>query len=75
MEAVVFRRVLLLASMSMYLQLPGAIVINAGDLLQILSNDVSKSTFHRVVSPPDAPATDDGNFSARYSIALCYQMK
>jgi hypothetical protein len=52
--------------------IPGAIVINAGDLLQIWSNDVIKSTFHRVVSPPDAPTTDDGKFSARYSIAVRY---
>ncbi|EXJ90183.1 hypothetical protein A1O1_03282 [Capronia coronata CBS 617.96] len=48
----------------------GAIVINAGDLLQIWSNDMIKSTFHRVVSPPNAPTTDDGKFSARYSIAF-----
>ncbi|KKY27919.1 putative thymine dioxygenase [Phaeomoniella chlamydospora] len=48
----------------------GSIVINAGDMLQIWSNDVIKSTFHRVVSPPNAPTTDDGNFSARYSIAV-----
>jgi len=50
----------------------GAIVINAGDLLQIWSNDVIKSTFHRVVSPPDGPTTDDGHFSARYSIAVSF---
>lgn len=47
-----------------------SIVINAGDLLQIWSNEVIKSTFHRVVSPPNAPTTDDGKFSARYSIAV-----
>ncbi|KAL1305793.1 hypothetical protein AAFC00_003957 [Neodothiora populina] len=47
-----------------------SIVINAGDLLQIWSNDVIKSTYHRVVSPPDAPTTDDDKFSARYSIAF-----
>ncbi|KAI1609771.1 2OG-Fe(II) oxygenase [Exophiala viscosa] len=50
--------------------IPGAIVINAGDLLQIWTNDVIKSTFHRVVSPPDAKTTEDGDFSARYSIAF-----
>ncbi|KAF2804091.1 oxidoreductase [Mytilinidion resinicola] len=47
----------------------GAIVINSGDMLQIWTNDVIKSTNHRVVSPPSAPTTDDGSFSARYSIA------
>ncbi|KAF2000355.1 Clavaminate synthase-like protein [Amniculicola lignicola CBS 123094] len=47
----------------------GAIVINAGDMLQIWTNDVIKSTHHRVVSPPNAVTQEDGNYSARYSIA------
>lgn len=34
----------------------GSIVINAGDLLARWSNDIIKSTEHRVVSPP----TDQG---------------
>lgn len=41
-----------------------------GDMLQIWTNDVIKSTHHRVVSPPNAVTTEDGNFSARYSIAV-----
>ncbi|KIV98832.1 uncharacterized protein PV09_09403 [Verruconis gallopava] len=48
----------------------GAIVVNAGDMLQIWTNDVIKSTHHRVVSPPNAPTTEDGCYSARYSIAF-----
>ncbi|KAF2661508.1 Clavaminate synthase-like protein [Lophiostoma macrostomum CBS 122681] len=47
----------------------GAIVINAGDMLQIWTNDVIKSTHHRVVSPPNPVTREDGSFSARYSIA------
>lgn len=39
-------------------------------MLQIWTNDTIKSTYHRVVSPPDAPTTDDGHYSARYSIAV-----
>jgi isopenicillin N synthase-like dioxygenase len=39
-------------------------------MLQIWTNDTIKSTYHRVVSPPDAPTTDDGNYAARYSIAV-----
>lgn len=49
-----------------------AIVINAGDMLQIWTNDVIKSTHHRVVSPPNAKVRDDGNYSARYSIAVSW---
>jgi isopenicillin N synthase-like dioxygenase len=48
----------------------GAIVINAGDMLQIWTNEVIKSTHHRVVSPPNAVTQEDGNYSARYSIAV-----
>lgn len=43
------------------------IVINAGDLLARWSNDVIKSTKHRVVEPP--VAADAGKHPARYSIA------
>lgn len=39
-------------------------------MLQIWTNDVIKSTHHRVVSPPNAPTTEDGDYSARYSIAV-----
>jgi isopenicillin N synthase-like dioxygenase len=41
--------------------------VNAADLLQRWSNDVIRSTEHRVVSPPTPPADD--NYPARYSIA------
>jgi isopenicillin N synthase-like dioxygenase len=47
--------------------IPDTIVINAGDLLQRWSNDVIRSTEHRVVSPT-TPPTDD-RYPARYSIA------
>lgn len=47
--------------------IPGTIVINAGDLLQRWSNDIIRSTEHRVVSPPTPPADD--KYPARYSIA------
>ncbi|KAH8674275.1 hypothetical protein BX600DRAFT_433864 [Xylariales sp. PMI_506] len=56
-----------------YMDIPpveDAIVINAGDLLQVWTNDVIKSTYHQVVSPPNAPTTEDGAYSARYSIAF-----
>ncbi|KAJ3373734.1 hypothetical protein HDU91_004270 [Kappamyces sp. JEL0680] len=46
--------------------IPGTIVINAGDLLARWSNDLIKSTEHRVVSPPYNPAEDI--YPARYSI-------
>lgn len=39
-------------------------------MLQIWTNDVIKSTHHRVVSPPNAVTTEDGKYSARYSIAV-----
>lgn len=48
------------------------IVINAGDLLARWSNDLIRSTRHRVVQPPEALQNDDrgdGMLSARYSIA------
>jgi len=47
--------------------IPDTIVVNAGDLLQRWSNDIIRSTEHRVVSPPTAPEND--HFPARYSIA------
>jgi isopenicillin N synthase-like dioxygenase len=34
--------------------LPGQIIVDAGDMLQNLTNGVLKSTTHRVVNPPDA---------------------
>lgn len=45
----------------------GSIVVNAGDLLARWSNDIIKSTEHRVVSPPIKP--NDSLYPARYSIA------
>lgn len=50
---------------------PGTIVINAGDLLARWTNDVLRSTLHRVVAPP-AKATSDteGITPARQSIAF-----
>ena len=47
--------------------IPGTIVVNAADLLQRWSNDVIKSTEHRVVAPPSPPIDD--MYPARYSIA------
>ena len=47
--------------------IPDTIVVNAGDLLQRWSNDVIRSTEHRVVSPRTPP--HDDHFPARYSIA------
>jgi len=35
---------------------PGAVAVNAGDMLSRWSNDIIRSTEHRVVSPPTAPA-------------------
>ncbi|KAI9687959.1 MAG: hypothetical protein M1822_002041 [Bathelium mastoideum] len=47
--------------------IPNTIVVNAADLLARWSNDVIKSTKHRVVEPP-APL-EGANHPARYSIA------
>lgn len=47
--------------------IPDTIVVNAGDLLQRWSNDIIRSTEHRVVSPPTPPTGD--HYPARYSIA------
>jgi isopenicillin N synthase-like dioxygenase len=50
--------------------IPDTIVINAGDLLARWSNDIIKSTRHRVIEPPH-PSMDDGTdtYPARYSVA------
>ena len=47
--------------------IPDTIVVNAGDLLQRWSNDIIRSTEHRVVRPPTVP--EDDYYPARYSIA------
>lgn len=52
---------------------PGTIVVNAGDLLMRWSNDVLRSTLHRVVAPratPLAGAADVGITPRRQSIAF-----
>ncbi|KAL0932025.1 thymine dioxygenase [Colletotrichum truncatum] len=48
--------------------IPGAVVVNAGDLLARWSNDTIKSTIHRVVEPPRKPE-DGAEYPPRYSIA------
>ncbi|ETW84068.1 hypothetical protein HETIRDRAFT_314440, partial [Heterobasidion irregulare TC 32-1] len=49
----------------------GAIVINAGDLLARWSNDVLRSTLHRVVAPPAKKISDTESVTpARQSIAF-----
>lgn len=45
---------------------PGTIVVNAGDLLARWTNDVLRSTLHRVVAPP---AYGESMTPARQSIA------
>lgn len=55
----------------------GAIVLNSGDLLARWSNDLIRSTIHRVVEPPrpdQEPPTEEGGeeedvYPARYSVA------
>ncbi|MCJ1345581.1 hypothetical protein MMC31_003788 [Peltigera leucophlebia] len=51
----------------------GAIVLNSGDLLARWSNDIIRSTLHRVVEPPRKErghdAGKDGFYPARYSVA------
>ncbi|KAI0832597.1 Clavaminate synthase-like protein [Trametes gibbosa] len=50
--------------------IPGTIVINAGDLLARWSNDVLRSTLHRVVAPPaKAISETEAITPARQSIA------
>jgi len=51
--------------------IPGTIVINAGDLLARWSNDVLRSTLHRVVAPPATKISDTESITpARQSIAF-----
>ncbi|TFK88916.1 Clavaminate synthase-like protein [Polyporus arcularius HHB13444] len=51
--------------------IPGTIVVNAGDLLARWSNDVLRSTLHRVVAPPaKAISETEGVTPARQSIAF-----
>ncbi|KAJ7910872.1 thymine dioxygenase [Mycena leptocephala] len=47
--------------------IPGALVVNAGDLMMRWSNDTIKSTIHRVSAPPHT-ASVDGMTPERYSI-------
>lgn len=49
--------------------IPDTIVINVGDLLSRWSNDVLRSTLHRVVSPPPTPSDPD-TVPGRQSIAF-----
>ncbi|KZV71375.1 Clavaminate synthase-like protein [Peniophora sp. CONT] len=51
--------------------IPGTIVINCGDLLARWSNDLLKSTLHRVVAPPALPISDtEGMTPRRQSVAF-----
>ncbi|KAG2154999.1 uncharacterized protein EDB93DRAFT_1101994 [Suillus bovinus] len=51
--------------------IPGTIVVNAGDLLARWSNDVLRSTLHRVVAPPATKINaTEGMTPARQSIAF-----
>ncbi|KAF8842759.1 Clavaminate synthase-like protein [Paxillus ammoniavirescens] len=51
--------------------IPGTIVVNAGDLLARWSNDVFRSTLHRVVAPQAQKVSDtEGVTPARQSIAF-----
>ncbi|KAH9179612.1 Clavaminate synthase-like protein [Lactarius sanguifluus] len=50
--------------------IPGTIVVNAGDLLSRWTNDVLRSTLHRVVAPPIQSANGDNMTPARQSIAF-----
>jgi len=55
--------------------IPGTIVVNAGDLLSRWSNDMIRSTNHRVIQPPPKPTPEgedddlEALIPARYSIA------
>jgi len=56
--------------------IPGTIVVNAGDLLSRWSNDIIRSTKHRVIQPPPKETGTEGHdddenamVPARYSIA------
>lgn len=46
----------------------GAVMINAGDFLMRWSNDIIKSTVHRVRAPPNAKPATDEMIPSRYSI-------
>jgi isopenicillin N synthase-like dioxygenase len=46
----------------------GAILVNIGDLLQMWSNDVLKSTRHRVAAPPQDPEDKSDWLGSRLSI-------
>jgi isopenicillin N synthase-like dioxygenase len=54
---------------------PGAIVINAADLLQHWTNEVITSTHHRVVAPTNPSKSVDGKFGERYSIAVSSSLR
>ena len=56
--------------LSIYVFEPGTIVVNAGDLLARWSNDILRSTLHRVVAPPAESANADGLTPLRQSIAF-----
>lgn len=47
----------------------GSIVVNAGDLLARWSNDLIRSTKHRVVEPPVKAREDEDEYPPRYSMA------
>ncbi|TDL29219.1 Clavaminate synthase-like protein [Rickenella mellea] len=51
--------------------IPGTIVVNVGDLLQRWSNDILRSTLHRVVAPPATKISDSEQITpARQSMAF-----
>ncbi|KAF7970788.1 hypothetical protein HWV62_23066 [Athelia sp. TMB] len=51
--------------------IPGTIVVNAGDLMARWSNDVLRSTLHRVVAPPALKISETESLTpARQSIAF-----
>ena len=56
--------------LSLALLKPGTIVVNTGDLLARWSNDILRSTLHRVVAPPTESADADGMTPRRQSIAF-----
>ena len=50
---------------------PGTVVVNAADLLARWSNDVLRSTLHRVVAPPaQSPGAHGGITPLRQSVAF-----